>query len=61
MGRPPIPVGLRRDKRLVVMLTGAETEAYSEAARLAGVASLSEWVRALLDDAARKEARKKQT
>lgn len=59
MGRPPVPMHLKRDKRLVVMLTEAETEAYTEAAKSAGAASLSEWIRVLLSDAARKEAKRK--
>jgi hypothetical protein len=56
MGRPPVPLHLKRDKRLVVMLTDAETEAYTEAAKSAGAASLSEWVRDLLSKAAKDQA-----
>lgn len=55
MGRPPVPVHLKRDKRLVVMLTDAEVEAYSQAAREAGAASLSDWVRDLLNEASNRK------
>lgn len=60
MGRPPIPAHLKRDKRLVVMLTEAENNAYTEAATAAGASSLSDWVRELLSEAARKQSRRKQ-
>lgn len=52
MGRPPVPTHLKRDKRLVVMLTEAETKLLSAAATAAGAASLSDWVRDLLVSAA---------
>ncbi|MGO8639169.1 hypothetical protein ACC840_36490, partial [Rhizobium ruizarguesonis] len=47
MGRPPLPTHLKRDKRLVVMLTDSENERLSAAAKAAGAASLSDWVRDL--------------
>jgi uncharacterized protein (DUF1778 family) len=59
MGRPPVPMHLKRDKRLVVMLTEAELEAYSEAAKIAGAATLSDWVRDLLGQAAQKLLRRR--
>ena len=58
MGRPPVPTHLKRNQRLVVMLTETEMEAYSAAARSAGAASLSDWIRQLLDDAAKTEREK---
>ncbi|OEC94402.1 hypothetical protein A9Z06_33400 [Rhizobium sp. YK2] len=48
MGRPPVPTHLKRDKRLVVMLTETENEILSDAAKAAGAASLSDWIRELL-------------
>lgn len=48
MGRPPVPTRLKRDKRLVVMLTEEETVMLAEAARAAGSASVSDWVRETL-------------
>ena len=48
MGRPPVPSHLKRDKRLVVMLTEDEVDALAEAARGSGAASVSDWVRDLL-------------
>lgn len=45
MGRPPVPSHLKRDRRLVVMLTDEETSKLGEAAKAAGAASLSDWVR----------------
>lgn len=45
MGRPPVPTRLKRDKRLVVMLTEEEAETLADAARQAGSASVSDWVR----------------
>ena len=59
VGRPPVPTHLKRDKRLVVMLTEAENEAFTDAATAAGAASLSDWVRDLLSEAAKKQARRK--
>ncbi|MHC2457709.1 hypothetical protein ACVMIX_004350 [Rhizobium leguminosarum] len=56
MGRPPVPTHLKRDRRLVVMLTETETENLSDAARAAGAASLSDWVRDLLFEEARRLA-----
>lgn len=53
MGRPPVPSHLRRDKRLVVMLTDEETARLADAAHSAGAASLSDWVRDALLRAAR--------
>ncbi len=53
MGRPPVPTHLKRDKRLVVMLTEEETTQLAEAAGKAGTASLSDWVRETLLAAAR--------
>ncbi|WP_246726035.1 plasmid mobilization protein [Rhizobium laguerreae] len=52
MGRPPVPTHLKRDKRLVVMLTDSENELLAKAAKDAGAASLSDWVRDLLLEAA---------
>lgn len=43
----------------MVMLTEAETEAYTAAAKSAGAASLSDWGRDLLGDAACKEAKRR--
>lgn len=54
MGRPPVPARLKRDKRLVVMLTEDEAETLANAAKHAGAASVSDWVREALIDAARK-------
>lgn len=48
MGRPPVPAHLKRDKRLVVMLTEEESSMLTEAARAAGAASVSDWVRETL-------------
>ncbi len=48
MGRPPVPTHMKRDKRLVVMLTESETELLSEAAKLASAPSVSDWVRETL-------------
>ena len=48
MGRPPVATHLKRDRRLVVMLTEAEMNALTDAARSADAASLSDWVRDLL-------------
>lgn len=52
MGRPPVPTHLKRDKRLVVMLTDEENAMLSEAAKAAGAASVSDWVRETLLTAA---------
>ncbi|TBY48607.1 hypothetical protein E0H54_10200 [Rhizobium leguminosarum bv. viciae] len=57
MGRPPVPTHLKRDKRLVVMLTDSENDLLTEAAKVAGAASLSDWVRDLLLEAARRRQR----
>lgn len=54
MGRPPVPAHLKRDKRLVVMLTDEENAMLSDAAKAAGAASLSEWVRETLLAVAKK-------
>ncbi|WP_156384886.1 plasmid mobilization protein [Rhizobium sp. Leaf453] len=48
MGRPPVPTHLKRDKRLVVMLTDDESLMLAEAAKNAGAASVSDWVREVL-------------
>ncbi len=56
MGRPPIPSHLKRDKRMVVMLTEAEADKLSAAAANAGAASVSDWVRELLLSAADAQA-----
>lgn len=48
MGRPPMLNHLKRDKRLVVMLTDEEMAAVNEAARTARSPSLSEWIRETL-------------
>lgn len=56
MGRPPVPSHLKRDKRLVVMLTDEENRALVAAAKNAGAASLSDWVRETLISAAEGEA-----
>lgn len=53
MGRPPVPTHLKRDKRLVVMLTEEENLLLTEAAKEAGTASVSDWVRDTLLTAAR--------
>ncbi len=53
MGRPPVPTHLKRDKRLVVMLTDQESEILADAANAAGAASVSDWVREILLSAAR--------
>ena len=58
MGRPPVPTHLKREKRLVVMLTESENEAYTKAAVAAGAPSLSDWVRDLLGEAAKKQNRR---
>ena len=52
MGRPPVPTHLKRDKRLVVMMTDAESARLTEAARAADALSVSDWVRDNLLDAA---------
>jgi hypothetical protein len=57
MGRPPVPTHLKRDKRLVVMLTDSENELLANAAKAAGAASLSDWVRDLLLEAATQRQR----
>lgn len=54
MGRPPVPARLKRDKRLVVMLTEDEAEMLSGAAKQAGAASVSDWVREAILRAAEK-------
>lgn len=54
MGRPPVPARLKRDKRLVVMLTEEEAETLSDSAKNAGAASVSDWVRETLLDAAKR-------
>lgn len=54
MGRPPVPPHLKRDKRLVVMLTDAENDELVGASTAAGAPSLSDWVRELLLQASRK-------
>lgn len=43
---------LKRDRRLVVMVTDAENERLQEAARAAGAPSLSDWIRERLLEAA---------
>ncbi|MBB2832303.1 UNVERIFIED_ORG: uncharacterized protein (DUF1778 family) [Rhizobium esperanzae] len=53
MGRPPVPMHLKRDKRLVVMLTDEEMELLASAAQAAGTATLSDWVRDVLLAAAK--------
>ncbi len=53
MGRPPVPARLKRDKRLVVMLTEEENTLLGEAAKAAGSASISDWVRDTLLTAAK--------
>lgn len=52
MGRPPVPSHLKRDQRLVVMLTKVELERLQEAAANAGAVSVSEWVRERILDTA---------
>jgi hypothetical protein len=52
MGRPPVQSHLKRDKRLVVMMTDDELSRLSSAAQEAGAASVSDWVRSVLLDAA---------
>ncbi|WP_187182209.1 hypothetical protein [Rhizobium sp. WL3] len=57
MGRPPVPTHLKRDRRLVVMLTEEEMLKLATLAKDAGSASLSDWVReALLSSAAGERA-----
>lgn len=48
MGRPPVPTHLKRDRRLVVMLTEEEMQILAASAKDAGSASLSDWVREVL-------------
>lgn len=55
MGRPPVPTHLKRDRRLVVMLTDAENDRLQEAAKAAGAPSLSDWIRERLLEAAAAE------
>jgi hypothetical protein len=55
MGRPPVPVHLKRDRRLVVMLNEAEIASLTEASQASRAQSLSDWVRDLLLEAARKQ------
>ncbi|EUB95571.1 hypothetical protein PMI07_002059 [Rhizobium sp. CF080] len=52
MGRPPVLSHLKRDKRLVVMMTDDELSALASAAQAAGAASVSDWVRNILLEAA---------
>ena len=52
MGRPPVPTHLKRYKRLVVMLTDDENTTLNKAAQTAGSASISDWVRETLLNAA---------
>src|SRR5690349_17852737 len=52
MGRPPVPTHLKRDKRLVVMLTDEESVLLGEVAKASGAASVSDWVRETLLSAA---------
>lgn len=52
MGRPPVPQHLKRDKRLVVMLTDDEMTRLSAAAQAAGQPTLSDWIRETLMKAA---------
>jgi hypothetical protein len=52
MGRPPVPTHLKRDKRLVVMLTDEEANNLADAAKKSGAASISDWVREALLNAA---------
>lgn len=54
MGRPPVRADLKRDKRLIVMLTESESDALSAAADRAGARSLSDWIRGVLLEAAEK-------
>lgn len=58
MGRPPVPSHLKRDKRLVVMMTSAESDQLSKAAEIIGAASLSDWVRETLIGDAQKIIRR---
>lgn len=57
MGRPPVPSHLKRDHRLVVMVTAEEDATLAEAAKRAGAPSLSDWVRETLLAAAGSSAR----
>nr|CAD6417901.1 hypothetical protein REQ54_01765 [Rhizobium sp. Q54] len=52
MGRPPVPPHLKRDQRLVVMMTKTEIEKLQGAAQASGAASLSDWIRDKLLEAA---------
>lgn len=52
MGRPPMQSHLKRDKRLVVMMTDDELSTLSSAAHTAGATSVSDWVRSVLLEAA---------
>lgn len=56
MGRPPVPTHLKRDRRMVVMLTETEAGKLAAAAAHAGAASVSDWVRDILIDAADSQA-----
>lgn len=55
MGRPPVPSHLKRDKRLVVMLTEEENAILTSAAKAAGAPSVSDWVRDALLSVAKPE------
>lgn len=61
MGRPPVPTHLKRDKRLVVMLTDDEMEALAAAAQTAETATLSDWVRDVLLAAAKRVMKGRQS
>lgn len=56
MGRPPVPTRLKRDKRLVVMLTEDESQRLADAAKKADAASLSDWVRDVLMGVAKEKS-----
>jgi hypothetical protein len=59
MGRKPIPINLKRSKRLNVQLTANEAAQIEAAATRAGAASVSEFVRDLIFSGIAKKAARK--
>ncbi len=51
MGRKPIRAELKRNNRLVVMMTPSEMKTLEDAAEQSGAESLSAWVRQVLFEA----------
>jgi uncharacterized protein (DUF1778 family) len=58
MGRPPKSGDKPMTERLEIRLEKGEKEAYEQAARIAGM-DRSEWMRAILNDAAKRRLPKK--